>query len=42
MIKPMTFIISAAGTFVVSYVINQFLGRKVKKLDMVSSLKGNE
>jgi len=42
MIKPITFIASAIGTYVVAYVVNQFLGRKIKKLDMVTSLKGNE
>ena len=42
MIKPMTFIISAIGTFIVVYIVNQFLARKIKKIDMVSSLKGNE
>ena len=42
MIKPATFIISAIGTFIVVYVVNQFLARKIKKIDMVSSLKGNE
>ncbi len=42
MIKPVTFICSALGTFVVVYIVNQFLARKIKKIDMVSSLKGNE
>lgn len=42
MIKPMTFILSGIGTFIVSYLVNQLLARKIKKLDMVSSLKGNE
>lgn len=42
MIKPVTFIFSAIGTFIVVYVVNQFLSRKIKKIDMVSSLKGNE
>jgi putative ABC transport system permease protein len=42
MIKPATFIISSIGTFVVVYIVNQFLAKKIKKIDMVSSLKGNE
>ena len=42
MIKPITFIFSALGTFIVVYIVNQFLARKIKKIDMVSSLKGNE
>ena len=42
MIKPETFIISAIGTFIVSIIVNKFLARKIKKIDMVSSLKGNE
>ncbi|MBR3249534.1 MAG: ABC transporter permease [Clostridia bacterium] len=42
MIKPITFIISSIGTFVVVYIVNQFLARKIKKIDLVSSLKGNE
>ena len=42
MIKPITFILSSIGTFVVVYIVNQFLARKIKKIDMVSSLKGNE
>ena len=42
MIKPITFVISAIGTFIVSYIVNQILARKVKKIDMVTSLKGNE
>lgn len=42
MIKPVTFIFSAIGTFVVVYIVNQLLSKKIKKIDMVSSLKGNE
>ena len=42
MIKPITFIFSALGTFIVVYIVNQLLARKIKKIDMVSSLKGNE
>ena len=42
MIKPITFMFSAIGTFIVVYTVNQFLARKIRKIDMVSSLKGNE
>ena len=37
-----TYIISAIGTFLVSYLVSKFLARKIKNIDMVSSLKGNE
>jgi len=37
-----TYIISAIGTFIVSYLVSRFLARKIKNIDMVSSLKGNE
>lgn len=37
-----TYIISAVGTFVVSYLVSKFLARKIKNIDMVTSLKGNE
>ena len=41
-ITTKTYIISAIGTFVVSYLVSKFLSRKIKNIDMVSSLKGNE
>lgn len=41
-IKPITYILAAIGTFTISYVINQIVARKLKKIDMVSSLKANE
>ena len=41
-IKYTTFLLSSIGTFIVVYIVNQFLARKIKKIDMVSSLKGNE
>jgi ABC-type antimicrobial peptide transport system permease subunit len=37
-----TYIIAAIGTFVVSYIVSKALAKKVKKIDMVTSLKGNE
>ena len=41
-ILTQTYIISAIGTFVVSYLVSRCLARKIKNIDMVSSLKGNE
>ena len=41
-IETKTYIISAIGTFIVSYLVSRFLARKRKKIDMVTSLKGNE
>ena len=37
-----TYIIATVATFLVSYLVSKFLARKVNKIDMVSSLKGNE
>jgi len=42
MITPYTYISSGIGIFIVAYLTNQILARKIKKIDMVSSLKGNE
>ena len=41
-IEPLTYIIALIGTFVISYLVSKFLARKVNKIDMFSSLKGNE
>ncbi len=41
-IKPTTYIIATIGTFLVSYLVSLILSKKIKKIDMVSSLKGNE
>ena len=41
-ITTKTYILSALGTFIVSYLVSKFLARKIKKIDMVTSLKGNE
>ena len=35
-------LIAAVGTFIISYVVSRILARKIKKIDMVTSLKGNE
>lgn len=37
-----TYVIAAIGTFIVSYLVSRFLARKIKNIDMVTSLKGNE
>ena len=41
-IEIKTYVIAAIGTFVISYLVSKFLARKIKKRDMVTSLKGNE
>ena len=41
-ITTRTYIISAIGTFIVSFLVSRFLARKIKNIDMVTSLKGNE
>ncbi len=41
-IQPLTYVIAAVGTFVASYIVSRYLARKIKNIDMVSSLKGNE
>ena len=37
-----TYIIAALGTFAISYLVSKILAKKIKKIDMVTSLKGNE
>lgn len=41
-IEPLTYLIAAIGTFVLSYLVSKFLARKVSNIDMVSSLKSDE
>ena len=41
-IKTITYVLSAVGTFTASYLVSIYLARKIKKIDMVTSLKGNE
>ena len=41
-ITIITYIISIVGTFMVSYLVSKFLARRIRKIDMVTSLKGNE
>ncbi|MCR5736537.1 MAG: ABC transporter permease [Eubacterium sp.] len=41
-IELRTYVISALGTIIVSYLVSKFLARKIRNIDMVTSLKGNE
>ena len=41
-IKILSYICATVGSFVVSIIVNKVLSRKVNKIDMVTSLKGNE
>ena len=41
-IKVVSYIISGIGTYIVSFLVSKILGKKVNKIDMVTSLKGNE
>ncbi len=41
-INILSYVYSVIGTFTVSIVVNRILSKKVKNVDMVSSLKGNE
>ena len=41
-IDLLTYVFAGLGTFVVSYVVSRLLSRKIRKIDMVTSLKGNE
>lgn len=41
-IKTLSYVWSAVGSFIVAIFVNKILSRKVKTIDMVSSLKGNE
>lgn len=41
-VRPLTCIIAAIGTFIVSCLVTVFLTRKIRSIDMVQSLKSNE
>lgn len=41
-IKPVSYLYAVVGSLVVSIIVNKVLSRKVKRIDMVTSLKGNE
>jgi putative ABC transport system permease protein len=41
-ILPITYFIALFGTLFITYLVSYYLSRKVKSIDMVSSLKANE
>lgn len=41
-IKPTSYLYAVVGSLIVSIIVNKVLSRKVRKIDMVTSLKGNE
>ena len=41
-INAITYVIAAIGTFLISYAVSRLLAKKIKNIDMVSSLKANE
>lgn len=41
-INLQTYVFAAIGTFIISYVVFKILAKKIRKIDMVTSLKGNE
>ena len=41
-INLQTYVIAAIGTFIIGYIVSKCLSKKVRKIDMVTSLKGNE
>ena len=41
-IKVISYVYGIVGTYVVSYFVSKLLAKKVEKIDMVTSLKGNE
>lgn len=41
-IKLLSYILAIVGTFIISYIFSKILAKKVDKIDMVTSLKGNE
>ncbi len=41
-IKPVTYVLAGIGIFAVSTLVNDLMSRKIRSIDMVSSLKANE
>jgi len=41
-IYPITYIYAIIGTYLVTYIVSVYLASKISKIDMVTSLKGNE
>lgn len=41
-ISVLSYVIAAIGTYLITYVVSNMLSKKIEKIDMVTSLKGNE
>ena len=41
-IKIISYVFAIIGTYIVSFIFSKILAKKVNKIDMVTSLKGNE
>lgn len=41
-INIISYIIAAIGTYLITYIVSYILSKKIEKIDMVTSLKGNE
>lgn len=41
-INIISYIIAAIGTYLITYIVSNILSKKIEKIDMVTSLKGNE
>ena len=41
-VKPITYIIASIGAYMVAFITSNIVSRKINKIDMVTSLKGNE
>lgn len=41
-VNTLSYAYEAFGSYIVSVIVNKVLSRKVKNIDMVTSLKGNE
>jgi putative ABC transport system permease protein len=41
-ISILSYLYAVIGTYLVSFIVNKFLAKKVNTIDMVTSLKGNE
>ena len=41
-IRPVSYVIAGIGIFLVSALVNDLMSRKIRSIDMVSSLKANE
>lgn len=41
-VKPISYLVAAIGVFIVTTIVSKILSKKINKIDMVTSLKGNE